>query len=94
MRIHEFQNGLLHAKTIVVDRSTAIVTSANLDRRSFELNFEAGIIVYNADFAGQLRYLQSKYIEQSTEILVDKWAQRRWVERLIDNAGGLLSPLL
>ena len=94
VRIHEFQKGLLHAKTIVVDRSTAIVTSANLDRRSFELNFEAGIIVYNADFAGQLRFLQSKYIEQSTEILVEKWAQRRWFERLIDNAGGLLSPLL
>ncbi len=94
VRIHEFQNGLLHAKTIVVDRSTAIVTSANLDRRSFELNFEAGIMVYNNDFAGQLRYLQSKYIEQSTEILEQQWMRRGWSTRLIDNAGGLLSPLL
>jgi len=94
VRIHEFQKGLLHAKTIVVDRSTAIVTSVNLDRRSFELNFEVGIMVYNADFAGQLRYLQSKYIEDSAEIHIEKWAQRRWFDRLVDNAGGLLSPLL
>ena len=51
-------------------------------------------MVYNADFAGQLRYLQSKYMEDSTEIYMEKWAQRRWFDRLVDNAGGLLSPLL
>jgi cardiolipin synthase len=94
VRIHEFQKGLLHAKTVVIDRATAIVTSANLDRRSFEINFEAGIIVFDAEFAGQLRYLQSQYIEQSTEVETRDWDKRPWTMQLVDSAGGLLSPLL
>ncbi|MCW1404380.1 phospholipase D-like domain-containing protein [Novosphingobium sp. MW5] len=38
--IHEFTPGLLHAKTLTVDGGLALIGSANLDRRSFELNFE------------------------------------------------------
>ncbi|MCE9618789.1 MAG: cardiolipin synthase [Planctomycetes bacterium] len=94
VRIHEFQKGLLHAKTVVIDRATSIVTSANLDRRSFEINFEVGILVFDKEFSGQLRYLQNQYMEQSSEVLMTKWDTRKWWDRLIDNAGGLLSPLL
>ena len=47
--IYEFGPGLLHAKTMVVDRRVGLIGSANLDRRSFELNFENNILFEDPD---------------------------------------------
>lgn len=93
MRIHEFTAGLLHAKTITVDESFAVITSSNLDRRSFEINFEASAIVYDARFAAKVRDLQQGYIDRSAEVVSTQWMPtlRR---RLVNNSAALLSPLL
>ena len=53
VQIHHFNDGLLHAKTMTVDRDLAMIGSANLDRRSFELNFEVSLVVYDTDFASR-----------------------------------------
>ena len=92
--INEFHKGLLHAKTITIDKNIAIVMSANLDRRSYELNFECGAIIYDSDFASQLRMLQQSYLENSTMVDPRAWANRRPSIRLRDTAAGLMSPLL
>ena len=94
VRIHEFEGGLLHAKTTVVDRKIALVSSANLDRRSLFLNFEAGLLVYDEDFAGQLRFLQQRYLESSIEVGPDSPATNGVRRRIAQNAAALLSPLL
>ena len=44
MKLYEYRCGLLHAKTMLVDRTVGLIGSANLDRRSFELNFENNIL--------------------------------------------------
>ncbi|MFM7809697.1 MAG: phospholipase D-like domain-containing protein, partial [Planctomycetota bacterium] len=92
--IHEFTGGLLHAKTLCVDGTTSVVTSANLDRRSFEINFEMGVLVYDAGFAGRLRVLQQGYIDRSVRVDPIEWAARTLGRRLLEGAAGLLSPLL
>ena len=94
VRILEFEGGLLHAKTISVDRRVAVVTSCNLDRRSFNLNFEAGVLVYDSDFASSLRFLQQSYMDSSVPVSCDAWMNRRLRHRIAENAAGLLSPLL
>lgn len=94
VEIHEFQRGLLHSKTITIDRDLALVSSANLDRRSFDLNFEVSIIVYDDDFASQLRFLQMAYITDSRPIEPERWSRRAWPRRLFQNAMGMMSPLL
>lgn len=94
VRIHEFKGGLLHAKTTVVDREIALVSSANLDRRSLFLNFEAGLVVYDGDFAGQLRFLQQQYLDSSVEIDPASWENIPRRRRISQNAAALLSPLL
>ncbi|MBC23948.1 MAG: cardiolipin synthase [Phycisphaerae bacterium] len=94
VRIHEYTKGLLHAKTITIDKDLAVVTSANLDRRSFSLNFEAGLLVYDTDFASQLRFLQGSYVEDSIPVNKDEWMKRSWARRLGENTAGILSPLL
>ena len=94
VNIYEFEGGLLHAKTISVDRDTALVTSSNLDRRSFNLNFEAGVLVYDTDFASELRFLQQGYIDRSKRVKLDDWTKRTTGRRILENTAGLFSPLL
>ncbi|MAC18604.1 MAG: cardiolipin synthase [Phycisphaerae bacterium] len=94
VRMLEFEGGLLHAKTITVDRRVALVTSCNLDRRSFDLNFEAGVLIFDCDFASNLRFLQQSYCDRSVVVDPRKWGARPSRTRLLENAAGLLSPLL
>ncbi|MHC4947239.1 MAG: cardiolipin synthase [Planctomycetota bacterium] len=94
VRIHEYRPGLLHAKTFTLDRDLALITTANLDRRSFELNFEASLVVYDTDFASELRFLQRAYVADSTTVDGPRWRRRRWPARLWHNTAGMLSPLL
>ena len=90
----EYTKGLLHAKTISIDKQIALVTSANLDRRSFELNLEISMLVYDTDFASELRFLQQTYIDSSNLINARDWENRAWWRRLAENTAGTLSPLL
>ena len=94
VQILEFEGGLLHAKTITVDRRIGLVTSCNLDRRSFDLNFEAGVLVFDSDFASNLRFLQQSYMNDSITVDPAGWSQRGRLRNIAENAAGLLSPLL
>ena len=94
VEIHEFTRGLLHAKTITVDRSLALVTTANLDRRSFELNYEASLVVFDSDFASRLRFLQRSYIDASRSIDPRAWSRRGWARKIAQNAAGVFAPIL
>lgn len=94
VRVWEYEPGLLHAKTITVDRRLAIVTTANMDRRSFELNFEVSTVVYDTDFASRLRMLQRSYQNRAREIELSAWNRRSSFRKFGENAAGLLNPLL
>lgn len=94
VEVHEYQKGLLHAKTTTVDRDLALVTTANFDRRSFELNFEVSMLVYDSDFASHLRFLQTSYLTDSRPVRLDDVRRRGYFPRLVDNAAGIFSPLL
>jgi cardiolipin synthase len=92
--IYEYTRGLLHSKTITVDRVGALLGSANLDRRSFEINFELSVMFFDDDFSSQVRALQRSYMDDS--ILVDpaEFMSRPMLRRIWENACGLVSPLL
>jgi len=94
VEIHEFKPGLLHAKTMVVDREVFMIGSANLDRRSLELNYEVSLFGCCTQFASELRFLQMSYLNESRPVDTAAWLQQPWTRRLIGNAAGLLSPLL
>lgn len=94
VKIHEFKGGLLHSKTLTVDRDFAIIGSANLDDRSFHLNFELELLVYDSDFSSQLRFLQQSYLEESEPLSLETVRNRSLARRFLDNAAKLLTPLL
>ena len=94
VHIHEFEGGLLHAKTMTIDREIALIGSANMDRRSLDLNFEISMLVYDSDFASELRFLQTTYTEQSTAVPVDLPSQWSLGRRLWQNGISLVAPIL
>lgn len=94
VQIYEYEPGLLHAKTLTVDRGLSLITTANMDRRSFDLNFEVSSVVYDEDFCSRLRMLQRSYLGRSRPVNAEEWNARPAWRRLVENAAGLLTPLL
>ncbi len=94
IQIFGFKGGLLHTKSVVVDREVALFGSVNLDVRSFWLDFEVTLGVYDPDFAQRLLALQDKYIHNATAVDLQTWQQRSGKERILENLARLASPLL
>lgn len=94
VKIFEHTDGLLHAKTATIDRKLAFVSSVNFDMRSFWLNFEATLFIYDDNFASVLRFMQQGYRADSIQLDLHHWRKRPLYRRFIDNAAQLLSPLL
>ncbi|MBL8729648.1 MAG: cardiolipin synthase [Planctomycetes bacterium] len=92
--IHEYEGGLLHAKTLTVDDDLAMIGSANLDLRSFLLNFELAVLVYDRDFTAQMQALHRGYLTRCRRLSVDGWRRRGRLRQAGDNVAQLLSPLL
>jgi cardiolipin synthase len=94
VEIRAYPGALLHAKTLTMDRRLAILGSANLDVRSFSLNFELALLVYDTDFASRLHYLQAEYLERAERLGLAAWQRRGRVRALADDVARLVSPLL
>lgn len=94
VKIQQFTGGLLHTKSLVVDRQFTMFGSVNLDMRSLRLNYEITLMIYDSDFSQQMRDLQNRYLAQSVAVDSAAWAKRPRLERLKENAAQLMSPLL
>ena len=94
VRIFEYVGGLLHAKTLTVDGQIALIGSANMDRRSFELNYENNILLYDPAITRQLLDRQRHFISQSRRVTADEVAARGLGVRLRNNAIATLGPIL
>src|SRR5262245_37651841 len=84
VRIYEYRAGLLHAKTMVIDGVWATVGSTNLDRRSFALNDEINLVVYDAAFARELQRVFDDDLTQSSRMTYENWQRRGVFSRLLE----------
>ena len=92
--IYEFPLGLLHSKTLVVDEKLSLFGSANMDRRSLELNYENNILVIDVALAKALRERQDEYISASTSITLTDVQNYSLLKKLLYNVCAILSPIL
>jgi cardiolipin synthase len=94
VRIFEYEGGLLHTKSLTLDGEVTLIGSANMDRRSFELNYENNILFYDPALTAEMRRRQDAYLSQSHPItahMVGEWSTTR---RLWNNAIAMLGPVL
>jgi cardiolipin synthase A/B len=94
VRIFEYQGGLLHTKSLTLDGEITLIGSANMDRRSFELNYENNILFYDRTLTVDMRERQESYIAKSIPISGEMVAHWTWRRRLWNNAIAMLGPVL
>jgi cardiolipin synthase A/B len=82
--VFEYRAALLHAKTMVVDSTWSTVGSTNLDRRSFALNEELNLVVYNPAIARRLEQVFEKDLAQSRQVTYEAWRRRSLVSRMLE----------
>lgn len=94
VRIYEYEPRFIHAKTMVVDDELAIVATANLDNRSFRLNFELAAVVYGRALATRLASAFIEDLADTHEVTLSELAVQGFWPRLGQASARLLSPLL
>jgi cardiolipin synthase len=94
VRIFHHTDGLMHAKTILLDDDLSIIGSANMDLRSFRLNFEINCFAESTSLARELESLFERFQANSREFSWDESQRTSPVDRVLEAAAQLLSPLL
>ncbi|MCF6186553.1 MAG: cardiolipin synthase, partial [Desulfobulbaceae bacterium] len=94
VQVMAFSGGLLHAKTISVDNDFCLIGSVNLDMRSFWLNFEMTLFIYNKKFTNALHDIQQNYLAASSPLDEEAFKKRSFHERFLENTALLVGPLL
>jgi cardiolipin synthase len=94
VRVHEYVGGLLHTKSMTLDDDVTLIGSANMDRRSFELNYENNILFYDKNLTAEMQARQGVYLASSNEVKmvdIEAWSVGCC---LWNNTIGMLGPLL
>lgn len=94
VKIYRYRKGFVHAKTIVSDDTLSVVGSANMDMRSFDLNFEINALVFSREINSELADSFMADIENSIELNEKAWLNRSWLKRFGNALARLISPLL
>ncbi|MGV0168351.1 cardiolipin synthase [Furfurilactobacillus sp. WILCCON 0119] len=94
VKIFKYRNGFIHSKTMVVDDGVASVGSANLDFRSFKLNFELNAFIYDPDITAQLATLFEADSQVSELTTYTDFVSQSWWRKFKQTFSRLLSPIL
>ena len=94
VRIFEYEGGLLHTKSLTLDNEVTLIGSANMDRRSFELNYENNILFYDRELTAEMRQRQDSYLASSRPVTIDMVERWTWRRRLWNNGIAMLGPVL
>ncbi|GAB3752805.1 phospholipase D-like domain-containing protein [Lysobacter olei] len=84
VEIHEYQPTMMHNKLLIVDRNMVSVGSTNFDVRSFRLNDEASLNVYDPGFAERMTEVFEQDLKPSVRYTYERWQQRPWKEKFAE----------
>ena len=94
VRIHTYRKRFLHAKHITIDQDIALVGSSNVDIRSFVLNAEVSLVIYDQGVVQRLRLEQDRYVAASEALTREAWEDRSILTKTCENLARLAAPLL
>ncbi|MEJ8836900.1 phospholipase D-like domain-containing protein [Ramlibacter sp. AN1133] len=94
MQMHVYQPTMFHCKTVIVDGLLASVGSTNFDPRSFHLNDEANLNVYDAEFAAHLTRIFEQDLERCKPCTLEQWRSRSLAEKVRERVTSWLAPVL
>ena len=85
VEIYEYQPTMMHSKLLVVDGAMVSVGSTNFDPRSFRLNDEASLNVYDAEFAARMIVVFERDLVGAERYTYERWSQRSWREKVMES---------
>jgi cardiolipin synthase A/B len=94
VEMYEYQPTMFHCKLMVVDEYLVSVGSTNFDSRSFKLNDEANLNIYDSDFAQRQTAIFDADIAHAQRVTLDAWRRRPLAEKLLERAVALLDSQL
>lgn len=94
VEIYRYKRGFIHAKTAVFDGKFSIVGTANMDNRSFNLNFEVNGMIYDEEIGTQMRNEFAKDLQYTVRLTAADWEKRSAITRFIEKVARLASSLL
>lgn len=94
VRAYEYTNGFLHAKTVMADGCVCAIGSANIDVRSFKINFETTAFIYNRQVTKQLEDAFFDDMRNCRQITPELYAGRKRVSKIKESVSRLFAPLL
>lgn len=94
VRVYQYEKGFIHAKVLTIDGTVASVGSANMDIRSFDLNFEVNAFMYDEDITKVLEDDFMNDLHCCVEITKEWYHRRRWWFRVKEAVARLISPML
>jgi cardiolipin synthase A/B len=94
VEIYLYRKGFVHAKTLVADGKLSVIGTANMDYRSFELNFEVNVLLYDEPLSQQLRTVFFDDLESAEKIDQKRWCERPAYKQLPEKLARLFSPVL
>lgn len=92
--VYRYDGGFLHSKVVIIDHEIGTVGSANMDIRSFVLNFETNAFVYDPEFATHLETLFEKDIDSSTRLTIEDFEKQSFWLTFLQKFSRLFSPIL
>jgi cardiolipin synthase len=94
VNIHRYQDKFLHAKCMSFDEDLVVVGSSNMDIRSFILNAEVCLVVFDREAASRLKAYEERCFDRSELLSTSEWENRPFAVKLFQNLARLMSPLL
>jgi cardiolipin synthase len=92
--LHLYRPHFLHAKHLTIDDHIALIGSTNMDIRSFALNAEINLLVYDPDVVRQMRVVQERYFANSEIVSPSDWRSRHLAAKVIENTARLMDSFL
>ncbi len=94
VEIHEYQHTMFHCKIMIVDGFLVSTGSTNFDNRSFRLNDEANLNIYDNGFAEEMTRVFENDLARSKRITLEMWRARPWTEKLLERSMSLIGHQL
>jgi len=94
VKLYDYEKTLLHQKVFVIDGCWAAVGSTNFDDRSFEVNDEVSLVVYDEGIARELEETFERDLQHAREVHLEPWRTRPWSHKITDFAAFLFNEQL
>lgn len=94
VRVMEYPLGILHTKSMTIDGEITLIGSANMDRRSLELNYENNLLIADRNVTATIHARQMGYLSESRAVDIDTVHAWRLPQRLVQNVVNMMAPVL